>query len=72
MTFERYANAGHVVMQPLETDKPAFESWSVQRYGLSRPLEVTTYSFTVDRLIQNGAPGQSTTAWRMAWSSLVR
>jgi len=45
MTFERYSNAGHVVMQPVDTDKPAFESWFVQRYGLSRRIEVTTYSF---------------------------
>ena len=45
LSFERYASAGHVVMQPVDTDKPAFESWFVQRYGLSRRVEVTTYSF---------------------------
>ena len=45
LDFERYASAGHAVMQPLDTDKPAFESWYVQRYGLSRRIEVTTYSF---------------------------
>jgi DNA-binding transcriptional LysR family regulator len=45
LSFERYASAGHVVMQPVDTDKPAFESWFVQRYGLSRRIEVTTYSF---------------------------
>lgn len=33
--FEDYASAGHVVMQPVDTDKPAFESWFVQRFGLS-------------------------------------
>jgi len=47
MSFERYAGAGHAVMQPYETDQPAFESWFVQRYGLSRRIEVTTYSFAV-------------------------
>ena len=45
MSFERYAGAGHVVMQPVDTDQPAFESWFVQRYGLSRRIDVTTYSF---------------------------
>ncbi|WP_341887244.1 LysR family transcriptional regulator [Variovorax sp. YR752] len=45
MSFERYAGAGHVVMQPVNTDQPAFESWFVQRYGLSRRIDVTTYSF---------------------------
>lgn len=45
MSFERYAGAGHVVMQPVGTDQPAFESWFVQRYGLSRRIDVTTYSF---------------------------
>ncbi len=43
--FEDYASAGHVVMQPVDTDKPALESWFVQRFGLSRRIEVTTYSF---------------------------
>lgn len=45
LSFERYAEAGHVVMQPVGTDQPAFESWFVQRYGLSRRIEVTTYGF---------------------------
>jgi LysR family nod box-dependent transcriptional activator len=45
LSFERYAGAGHVVMQPVGTDQPAFESWFVQRYGLSRRIEVTAYSF---------------------------
>lgn len=44
MSFERYAGAGHVVMQPVNTDQPAFEGWFVQRYGLSRRIEVITYS----------------------------
>jgi DNA-binding transcriptional LysR family regulator len=47
ITFERYASAGHAVMQPVGTEQPAYESWFVQRYGLSRRIEVTTYSFSV-------------------------
>lgn len=45
MTFERYAEAAHAVMLPVSTSQPAFESWFVQRYGLSRRIELTTYSF---------------------------
>jgi DNA-binding transcriptional LysR family regulator len=45
LNFERYASAGHVVMLPPGTDQPAFESWFVQRYGLSRRIEVTSYGF---------------------------
>jgi LysR family transcriptional regulator, nod-box dependent transcriptional activator len=44
MTFDRYAHASHVVMQPVNSDKPAFESWFVQRFGLARRIEVVTYS----------------------------
>jgi DNA-binding transcriptional LysR family regulator len=45
MSFERYASANHAVMQPVDTENPAFESWFVQRYGLTRRVEVRTYSF---------------------------
>ena len=45
MSFERYASAGHIVMLPHGSDQPSFEGWFVQRYGLSRRIEVTTYSF---------------------------
>jgi LysR family transcriptional regulator, nod-box dependent transcriptional activator len=44
LTFEVYANAGHVVMQPLG-GAPSFEAWFVQRFGLTRRIEVTSFSF---------------------------
>jgi DNA-binding transcriptional LysR family regulator len=47
LTFERYVDAGHVVMQPTDSERPAFENWFVQRYGISRRIEVLTYSFAV-------------------------
>ncbi len=51
LTFERYAEAGHVVMQPPESS-PSFESWFLQRFGVSRRIEVTTYGFaTVPALV---------------------
>jgi DNA-binding transcriptional LysR family regulator len=45
LTIERYVEAGHVVMQPPETNQPAFEDWFVQRYGISRRNQVLSYSF---------------------------
>jgi DNA-binding transcriptional LysR family regulator len=47
LSFDRYAAAGHVVMRPPpDVDRPAFDSWFVQRYGLSRRIEVTSYGFS--------------------------
>lgn len=45
LDFDRYASAGHVVMKPGEGNPPAFESWFVERFGLSRRIEVTAPSF---------------------------
>lgn len=45
MSLERYAAASHVVVVPSETGQPSFEGGFVQRFGLSRRIEVTTYSF---------------------------
>jgi LysR family transcriptional regulator, nod-box dependent transcriptional activator len=45
MSFERYAEAGHVVMNPTDSGHPSFEGWFVERFGLSRRIAVTTYSF---------------------------
>jgi LysR family transcriptional regulator, nod-box dependent transcriptional activator len=47
LSFDRYAEAGHVVMVPAESSQPAFEGWFVQRFGLSRRIAVTGYSFAV-------------------------
>lgn len=44
LSFERYTEAGHVVMQPPDA-APSFETWFLQRYGVSRRVEVMTYSF---------------------------
>jgi LysR family nod box-dependent transcriptional activator len=46
LTFERYAMAGHVVMQPPGTEHPSFEQWFMQRHGLARRVAVTAFSFT--------------------------
>ncbi|MES2944502.1 MAG: LysR family transcriptional regulator [Pseudomonadota bacterium] len=44
LTFERFVASGHVVMQPPNTE-PSFESWFLKRHGVSRRVEVSTYSF---------------------------
>ncbi|MCG2592386.1 LysR family transcriptional regulator [Ramlibacter sp. XY19] len=45
LTFDQYAAAGHVSMRPAVSQPSSFEGWVVQRYGLTRRDEVTTYSF---------------------------
>lgn len=51
--FDRYSAAGHVVMQPQGSVGGSFEDWFVRRYGISRRVAVTTYSFaTLPALVQ--------------------
>ncbi|CAN7778257.1 LysR family transcriptional regulator [Variovorax sp. LjRoot175] len=45
LTFERYVSAEHVVMQPNNGRVDAFEGWFLKRYGVTRRVEVLTYSF---------------------------
>ncbi|MFN3985594.1 MAG: LysR family transcriptional regulator [Rhodocyclaceae bacterium] len=45
LSFERYVGAEHVVMRPHGSELAPFESWFVQRYGISRRIVATTYSF---------------------------
>ncbi|MFP3566655.1 LysR family transcriptional regulator [Paraburkholderia sp. SIMBA_030] len=44
LTRESYLDAGHIVVLPGQ-GQPALEDWFVQRLGVSRRVEVTTYSF---------------------------
>lgn len=43
--FDAYTAAGHVVMQPVSPTGYSFESWFVQRYGVTRRVDVQTYGF---------------------------
>jgi LysR family transcriptional regulator, nod-box dependent transcriptional activator len=45
LTFDRYVNAGHVVMLPAGGQAQAFEGWFLKRYGVTRRVAVSTYSF---------------------------
>ena len=66
LTLERYTAAGHVVMQPAETDLASFESWFMQRYGLTRRIEVLTYSFAVMPFLVVGTELVATVHTRLA------
>lgn len=46
LSIDRYVNARHVVMEPPGTGQPAYENWLMQRYGITRQIEVSTYSFS--------------------------
>ncbi|PTT80205.1 nodulation protein NfeD [Pelomonas sp. HMWF004] len=46
LSFDRYAAAEHVVMQPGSGREDAFEGWFLKRYGITRRVAVLTYSFT--------------------------
>jgi DNA-binding transcriptional LysR family regulator len=45
LDFDRYAAAGHVTMRPAGASILSFESWFLQRYGLTRRVAAVTYSF---------------------------
>ena len=46
LSVERYLAARHVVMEPVGSKLPAYEGWIMQRYGLSRNIAVSAYSYT--------------------------
>lgn len=66
LSFERYAGAGHVVMQPPAGNAPSLEAWFVQRYGLSRRVEVTSYSFASTPALVVGTERIATVHSRLA------
>jgi LysR family nod box-dependent transcriptional activator len=45
LTFDDYVAASHVAVQPAGNEQPAYEGWFMQRYGVARRVDVTTYSF---------------------------
>jgi len=45
LTFDRYVNGGHVVMMPAGGQADGFEGWFLKRYGVTRRVAVSTYSF---------------------------
>jgi LysR family nod box-dependent transcriptional activator len=47
LTFDRYVQAEHVVMRPPLAEADSFEGWFLRRFGVTRRVAVTTYSFVV-------------------------
>lgn len=45
LTLERYLDAGHVVMSLSDDAPPAFENWLTRSNGISRRVELSTFSF---------------------------
>jgi DNA-binding transcriptional LysR family regulator len=65
-SFDRYAAAGHVVMQPQGNAGDSFEAWFVKRYGISRRVAVTTYSFATLPALVEGTEFVATVHARLA------
>lgn len=68
LTFERYSEAGHVVMVPTDSSQPSFEAWFVERYGLSRRIAITAYSFVALPFLVIGTELVATVHARLARS----
>lgn len=65
LSFDDYAAAGHVVMLP-SGGQPSFEDWFMQRYGLSRRIEVTVFSFAAAPHLVVGTDRVATVHTRLA------
>ncbi|WP_321845351.1 LysR family transcriptional regulator [Paraburkholderia bannensis] len=65
LTREAYLDAGHVVVLP-GMGQPALEDWFVQRLGVSRRVEVTTYSFAAATQLVVGTQRIATVHRRLA------
>lgn len=72
LTLDRYVNADHVVMKPVDDRVDAFEGRFLKRYGISRRIAVSTYSFvTLPALVvgtEHVATVQARVARRLAGS----
>lgn len=66
LSFERYLAAGHVVMQPPGRIGISFEAWFLQRFGVTRRIAVTTYSFSAMPTLVIGTPFVATVHRRLA------
>jgi DNA-binding transcriptional LysR family regulator len=66
MTFDDYLAASHVVMQPLSVAMTSFEAWFVQKYGLNRRVDVTTYTFSSAAQLVVGTDRVATVHRRLA------
>lgn len=66
LTFQRYIDAEHAVMQPSAGNPAAFEGWFLQRFGVTRNVTVTTYSFVTLPMLVVGTERIATVHERIA------
>lgn len=66
LSFERYVAAAHVVMVPAATVFESFEAAFVRRYGVSRKVVATTFSFTAMPALIVGTEHVATVHARLA------
>ncbi|WP_119153559.1 LysR family transcriptional regulator [Caldimonas tepidiphila] len=68
LSFEHYTAAGHVAVRPATTvgSPPAFEGWFMQRYGVTRRIEVTTSHMTMPVQLVIGTERIATVHTRLA------
>lgn len=66
LTLEAYRAAGHVVMHPSGTDRPAFGSRYLHDRGVDRKVEVTTYNFLSEPMLLIGTERVATVPTRIA------
>lgn len=45
LSFDRFVSAEHIVMRPAASQADAFEGWFLKRFGVTRRIAVSTYSF---------------------------
>ncbi|MCE4556600.1 LysR family transcriptional regulator [Roseateles cellulosilyticus] len=64
LSFDDYTAAGHVVVQP--PGGMTFESWFMQRYGVSRRIDVTSFSFATAPSLVVGTERIATVHSRLA------
>ncbi|WP_322045092.1 LysR family transcriptional regulator [Paraburkholderia sp. J67] len=65
LTREAYLEAGHIVVLPGQ-GQPALEDWFVKRLGVSRRVEVTTFSFAAAAQLVVGTQRIATVHRRLA------
>lgn len=64
-SFEDYIEASHVAVQPSGTQQQAYEGWFMERYGVSRKVDVTTYSFAMAPMLVVGTDRVATVHERL-------
>lgn len=66
LNLQAFTKAGHVVMQPAGSNRPAFSGLVFEQMGTERRIEVTTYSFLTEPALVVGTERIATVHTRLA------